>query len=291
MINIILYISTVIIWGTTWIAIAAQIGETPVLVSIFYRFLLAAVIMISVLFLLKKLQKPHKWSYIIVQAMCLFCFNFVGLYMASASITSGLVSVIFSLASIFNSVNSWIFFKERISPKTFLCGIIGVIGLTLIFWDALFIEMDTTTLKGIGWAVLGTLFFSFGNMASRKNSELGISLMTSNSWGMAIGAFVLILMISFSGQSYVISSDTQYWVALGYLSIVGTVLAFTAYLVLVSRIGSGRAGYATVLFPIVALIISTFFEGYVWTTTALVGVFVTIIGNVLMFMPSKIKKS
>ena len=64
---------------------------------------------------------------------------------------------------------------------------------------------------------------------------------------------------------------------------IGSVIGFTTYLMLVSRIGSSRAAYATVLFPIVALSLSTVFEGYHWSGLGLIGLALTLVGNVIIF--------
>ena len=219
----------------------------------------------------------------IVQALCLFCLNFVGLYTATSLIPSGLVSVIFSLASIFNAINARLFFRERISPRTFLAGGLGVAGLVLLFWHDLALALDPATLRGIGWAVLGTAFFSWGNMASRRNTMLGVTPVTANAWGMGIGALCLLALLAATGQPLVVPQGGTYWVALAYLSVIGSVVGFTAYLMLVGRIGSAKAGYATVLFPIVALTASTLFEGYEWTALSILGVVLACLGNVVMF--------
>jgi len=281
--NITLFITTVLIWGTTWIGIAAQIGEVPVIVSIFFRFALAGLIMLAGLALMGRLKRPSIWRFVVLQALCLFCFNFIGLYKASALIPSGLVSIVFSLASIFNAINARLFFGDRITVQTILAGSVGATGLALIFWTDLFASFDIATLQGIGWAVFGTLMFSFGNMASRRNSGLGITPVSANSWGMGIGALALLGLILASGQPVILSTKPVYWIALVYLAVIGSVVGFTTYLVLVARIGSARAGYATVLFPIVALAISTVFEGYNWTPSAMIGVALILVGNVIMF--------
>src|SRR5690554_5595304 len=171
--NITLFITTVLIWGTTWIGIVAQIGEVPIIVSIFFRFALAGLIMLVGLALMRRLKRPVFWRFVIAQALCLFCFNFVGLYKASALISSGLVSIVFSLASIFNAVNTRLFFGDHITARTMVSGCVGTIGLILVFWRDLFANFHPGVLQGIGWAVFGTLMFSFGTMASRKNSGLG----------------------------------------------------------------------------------------------------------------------
>ena len=281
--NITLFITTVLIWGTTWIGIVAQVGEIPIIVSIFFRFALAGLIMLAGLALMQRLKRPSIWRFVVLQALCLFCFNFIGLYKASALIPSGLVSIVFSLASIFNAINARLFFGDRITLQTLLAGGVGATGLVLIFWSDLVASLDVATLKGIGWAVFGTLMFSFGNMASRRNSSIGITPVSANSWGMGIGALALLGLILASGQPLTLSTKPEYWVALVYLAVIGSVVGFTTYLVLVARIGSARAGYATVLFPMVALAISTVFEGYNWTPLAMIGIALTLAGNVIMF--------
>ncbi|MBQ0832756.1 EamA family transporter [Marinobacter sp.] len=286
-----LFTISVFIWGTTWIGISAQVGDVPITVSIFYRFALAGVIMLVGLALMHRLQRPNVWRFVVIQAMCLFCFNFIALYKAAALIPSGLIAVVFSLVSICNAINARLFFGDKISRQTVLAGSIGATGLMLIFWTDLFANFDNATLQGIGWAMLGTLIFSFGNMASRHNSSLGITPVTANSWGMGIGALALLGLIKIGGQSMSLSTQPVYWVALIYLSVIGSVVGFTTYLMLIARVGSARAGYATVMFPVIALVISTVFEDYSWTPLAITGVVLTLVGNVVMFRRPEVRHS
>lgn len=279
----VLFAATILIWGTTWIAIAAQVGAVPVAVSVFYRFALAGVLMLAGLAALGRLRSPAVWRFVVVQALCLFCLNFLGLYTATSLVPSGLVSVIFSLASIFNAVNARIFFGDRISRQTVLAGALGVAGLACLFWPDIEIAAGAPTLRGIGWAVLGTLIFSWGNMASRQNTHLGITPVTANAWGMGIGALCLLAILFATGQPLVLPQGGIYWTALVYLSVIGSIIGFTTYLMLVGRIGSAKAGYATVLFLIVALTLSTLFEGYEWTALSNLGVILAGLGNVVMF--------
>lgn len=281
--NAALFIITVLIWGTSWIAIAWQIGPVPVGVSVFYRFVLAAVLLMAVLALTGKLKRPVLWRYVALQGLCLFSLNFVALYNATALISSGLVAVVFSLASIFNAVNGRVFFGDRIAPRFVFAGAFGCVGLTLLFWEDLAISLDWDTVYGVGWAGLGTLIFSLGNMASRANGAIGVPTVIANGWGMAIGALVLLLLIVLTGQPLIIPTEPQYLLALIYLAVFASVVGFTTYLLLVERIGSAQAGYATVVFPVVALAVSTVLEDYQWTPTALAGVLLTMIGNIIMF--------
>jgi drug/metabolite transporter (DMT)-like permease len=67
-----------------------------------------------------------------------------------------------------------------------------------------------------------------------------------------------------------------------WLAIVSSVMTFAAYLSLIGRIGASRTGYATVVFPVFALLISTVFESYVWSPMAFLGLVLVICGNIVM---------
>ncbi|MDV7338910.1 DMT family transporter [Terasakiella sp. A23] len=280
-----LFAATVLIWGTSWIAIALQIGDVPVVVSVFYRFATAGVIFILALVLLKKLVIPRRghWPWILLQAVCLFSLNFICFYLSAAYITSGLIAVIFSLSVLFNAINARIFFRERITPKTIFACVVGLTGLICLFGPDIFKSENADNLLGIGFASLGTLFFSFGNMVSRHLNTKEVSPITANAWGMCLGAIILMIIIQVAQYPIVIPAAPTYWLAMFYLAIVGSVLGFSAYLLLLSRVGSAQAAYVTILFPIVALTISTFVEGYQWTFNAVLGIGLAITGNIIMF--------
>ncbi len=278
-----LFSVTVLIWGTSWYAIKLQIGPVPLDVSVFYRMALAALILLAGLAVTGRLQRPARWRFVIVQALCLFSFNFVAFYHATALIPSGMVAVIFSLASILNALNARIFFGERITAQVGLAGLLGTVGVCLMFWRDLAVAREVETLQGIAWALLGATLFSWGNMASRVNSSRGVPPLLANAWGLGIGALALLMMLTLKGEGLVWPEGAVYWGGLLYLAIFASVIGFTTYLVLVWRIGSAKAGYATVLFPVVAMAMSTVLEGFVWTPLAAIGVAVALLGNLVMF--------
>ncbi|WP_419899144.1 DMT family transporter [Roseomonas sp. USHLN139] len=283
--NLLLFLTTVLIWGSTWIAIAWQVGPVPVPVSVFYRFAAAAAILLPLLAALRRLPLPgwRHQPFLLAQALCLFSGNFLCFYGAAAHLPSGLLSVIFSLSTLGNAVNARLFFGDRIAGRTLLAALLGVGGLLLLFGRDGLLHPGGDTLRGVGLAALGTLLFSLGNMVSRRNSAAGISPLTANAWGMSYGAALLLGLIGLTGTPMVAPPDGRYLAALLYLAVVGSVIGFTAYLMLVARIGSSRAAYATVLFPVVALSLSTVFEGYRWDAAALAGLGLTLLGNLVMF--------
>jgi drug/metabolite transporter (DMT)-like permease len=264
-----------------------QVGPVPVLVSVFYRFAVAALVLIILLVVARRLKTPalRHQPFLIAQALCLFSFNFICFYTAATYVTSGLLSVIFSLATIYNAVNARLFFGDRVTGRVVVAALMGAGGLVLLFGRDVWVDLDSKALKGIGFAALGTLFFSLGNMISRRNSAAGVSPVTANAWGMTYGAVILIALIAATRTPVVAPPDGKYLAALLYLAVFGSVIAFTTYLELVARIGSSRAAYATVLFPIVALVLSTVFEGYRWSALGILGLALCLTGNVVVFSP------
>ena len=157
-------------------------------------------------------------------------------------------------------------------PAVLLGGALGLAGLGLLFWpEVVGHSASPQTLLGLGLALCGTLCFSAGNMLSSLQQKAGLRPMTTNAWGMLYGATMLALYCVVSGIPFAMEWNTRYVGSLLYLVIPGSVIGFTAYLTLVGRMGPERAAYCTVLFPVVALNVSAFVEGYQWTAPALAG--------------------
>lgn len=284
--NALLYISVILIWGTTWFAIYLQQGVVAVTVSIFYRFLLAAAVLMVFLIATRRLHKIALKDHLfcIAQGCCVFAFNFYCFYHAAAYISSGLESVIFSMAVLFNAFNGMLFFRQKMSPVLIPASILGLIGIVMLFWhDLSATHIAPDLLKGIGLSMLGTYGFSLGNMISTRHKKHGLDMLSTNAYAMSYGSVVMLLLSLAQGASFAVQWTASYTGSLVYLSIFGSIVAFGFYFTLVARIGASQAAYSTLLFPLVALTVSTFYEGYQWHTNAVIGLALILMGNLVMF--------
>ncbi len=284
--NALLYILVVVIWGTTWIAIYMQQGVVSVPVSIFWRFAVAAVVMLVVLLALGRLKriglKDHLFC--VLQGACVFGFNFFCFYHAAAYISSGLESVIFSMAVLFNAFNNFLFFCKKPSPRVLPAAALGIAGIVALFWhDLAATQMAPSLLIGIGLSALGTFGFSLGNMISARHQGRGLETLSTNTYAMFYGTAIMGVVALASGESFMPDFTVRYIGSLLYLAIFGSVIAFGAYFTLVGRIGASQAAYSTLLFPLVALTLSTLYEGYVWHANAVLGLVMILLGNLVMF--------
>lgn len=284
--NLFLYITVVLIWGTTWIAIAMQQGPVAVPVSIFWRFALASVCLWLILAIRRQLVALSRQDHLfcLLQGCCVFGFNFYCFYTAAGWISSGLESVIFSMAVLFNALNARLFFGQRLKAKLIYAALLGAAGILALFWqDLTTTQMSSTLLPGIGLCLLGTYGFSLGNMISTRHQRRGLNTLSTNAWAMLYGTLVMGMVARLHGDAFQPDWTPSYLGALGYLALFGSVIGFGAYFKLVGRIGPSQAAYSTLLFPLVALTVSTLFEGYVWHLHALIGLLMILAGNLVMF--------
>ncbi|CAB3760972.1 DMT family transporter [Paraburkholderia solisilvae] len=284
--NLLLYSLTVLIWGTTWIAIKWQLGDVPPPVSIAYRFWLAAAVLFALLAVMRRPMRPPReaWRYLAAQGLTLFCFNFLCFYYAERTVPSGLVAVVFSIAPLLNSINGRLFLGRPLQPAVIAGALLGIAGIVCLSLQQISGHFgDHAVWLGFAIAFAGTLCFSAGSLLSSRMQALGLHPLVTNSWAMLIGAAVLTVGSALAGLSFAPQTDARYLGALVYLAVPGSVVGFTAYLTLVGRIGPERAAYCTVLFPFVALTVSTVFEGYRWSALAVLGLALVALGNLVAF--------
>ncbi|MFW2035971.1 DMT family transporter [Acinetobacter junii] len=286
--NVLLYALVVVIWGTTWIAITLQQqSEISTTVAVFWRFFISAIVLFAFVVMSRKLQKlaTHDHLFCMLQACCIFGFNFVCFYSAVQYISSGLEAVIFSMAVIFNTINAKVFFAQQISSRFYPAALFGLFGIIALFWhDVMGTTLNSNTLIGIGLCILGTYGFSLGNMISTRHQKQGLDIFTTNAYAMLYGSLLMALISWFKHDNFFPSMSGSSVSALLYLAIFGSVIGFTAYFYLVGRIGAGKAAYSTLLFPLVALVISTIWEGYHWQMNAVIGVILILCGNAIFFV-------
>ncbi len=282
--NLALYMVTILIWGSTWIGIKYQLGSVDPMVSVIYRFGLAAMILILFCRIrglsLKFSPKDH--GYLLLLGLLLFSLNYWLVYLAEVYLTSGLVAVLFSSIVFMNIANGAIFLKAPVQSRMIAGAVIGIAGIVLIFMPE--IESFGFTDKGILGICLGfisVLLASLGNITSARNSRNNIPVIQANALGMGYGTLILILAAFFMGKDFTFAMTPSYVGSLFYLAVFGSIIAFGCYLTLIGSMGADKASYAIMVVPVVALVISSFMEGYSWNLPALSGMLLVVGGNFL----------
>lgn len=289
--NLFLYSVTVLIWGSTWFAIEFQLGVVEPEVSIVYRYAAAS----ALLFAWSRIRgldlrfdlRAHGWF--VVLGLFLFCLNYVMAYRAQIHITSALTAIAFSTIVWMNIINARIFFGVRAGRRVLIGSLLGVAGIITLFAPQVGqMSLTDTVFYGCVLAVIGAFIASLGNMASQRAQKLKLPVIQSNAWGMFYGAILTALIALIDGQEFTFDWSTGYVVSLAYLALFGSVLAFGAYLTLLGRIGAHKAGYAMVMFPVVALILSALYEGLQIDASVILGTTLVLAGNLFVLRPPKV---
>ena len=288
-----LYALVVFVWGTSWIGMRWQVGVVAPEVSVFWRFTMAFPIMFAwALVCGQRLAHDAKAHLMFVgMGATMFSCNLILFYSASLLITTGLMAVVFSIASLFNLVLSAIFMGQPIRMRMLLAGFVGLAGVMLMFAPEIAgHDLSWKAIAGLGMSLLATLCFCSGNIISALVQRRGIPVLSSSAWGMLYGAGILLAISLVRGHAFIVEWTFTYLASLLWLAVVASVIAFTAFLTLVGRIGAPRAGYMTILFPVVALFVSTIVEGYRWTPLAVAGLFLVITGNLLVLRGGSLRR-
>ena len=283
--NLLLYATTVLIWGSTWLVITFQLGAVDPILSVAYRFTLASLLLLAYAGL-RKLNlrfSARQHLFFALQGILLFSLNYLLVYLAEQRLTSGLVAVIFSMLVFMNILMGALFLGTPMRANVVIGALIGLAGISLVFLPELkAFSLQDSGFVGLLLSVGGTLFASMGNIASARNQRAGLPVIQTNAFGMGYGAILMFIFALLTGVPFTFEATPGYIFSLVYLAVFGSVIAFGAYLTLLGRIGADRAGYSSLLIPIVALGLSTLFEGYQWSVPALAGVLLVLAGNFLV---------
>jgi len=278
------FILVSLIWGSTWLVIKDQISTVPPSWTIVYRFMLAVAAM---LVLLKvrgtKLRVSRRaWPIIVIVGVTQFTMNFHFVYRAEAEITSGIVALFFALIMIPNSILAWLVLKERVTWPFVGGSAIAIAGVTLLLvYEYGQAASGAGVIAGAVLAILATISASVANVTQatdRAHDEPFLPLLT---FAMMTGLAVnVVIALVFDGMP-VWDPRPGYLAGIAYLGIVGSVVTFPLYFMLIRNMGAGRAAYIGVATPILAMVLSTLFEGYDWTMLTLGGSILALIGLIV----------
>jgi drug/metabolite transporter (DMT)-like permease len=280
-----LFAACVAIWGSTWLAITFQLGRVAPEASVFYRFLLASLLIFGWSAArgarVRLAARQHGW--IALQGVLMFSVSYLCVYYAEQHVVSGLVAVGYSASPLLAMLGMRALFGTPMTRPVIAGSVLGIAGITLVYWPEL------SHWKAGGAAALGAVFTalavvlsSMGSLVAHRNHEHDYPLWPSMAWGMLYGSLLSLAVTLALGKPLTFEPSAPYILSLLYLSILGSIVTFAAYLTVMKRVGAARAGYIGVMTPVVALVISALFEGFRWQLLTFAGIAVTVLGNVVI---------
>lgn len=278
------FLLVALIWGSTWLVIKDQLAAAPPSWSVTYRFAIAAVGMFALAAATGcRLRLPLR-GHLLALAIGLaqFCINFNLVYRAELHLTSGIVAVLFGLLMLPNALLGRAFLGQEITPRFIAGSLLGLGGIILLLLH----EANEAPPTGKVWlgvilTAIGILSASSANVMQATRAVRRHDLLALLAWAMAWGALADALFALMTAGPPVIPASARYWGGVAYLAIIGSVVTFPLYFRLIRDLGPGRAAYNGVLVPVVAMALSTVFEGYRWSALAALGAALALIGMVI----------
>ena len=274
-----------LIWGGTWLVIRDQIASVPASWSISYRFMIAA----SAMFVLAAMRREPlrlvagglRWALLL--GLFQFTLNFGFVYNAESYITSGLVAVMFALLVVPNAIFGRIFLGQPITGAFVLGSAIAALGVSLLFaheWRSSPATLSDVLL-GAALTVGGILSASAANITQAMEGAKRQPFLALLAWSMTAGAVINTIYALVADGPPQFDPRASYTLGILYLGLAGSVVTFPLYYGLVRKVGAGRAAYSSVIVPIVAMVLSTLFEGFEWGLLPATGAVITLVGMVV----------
>ncbi|GAB78985.1 EamA-like transporter family protein [Austwickia chelonae] len=249
--TVLAYVFCLVVWGLNFIAVKIQGTPVALEVSLTYRLAGAAVMFLCLAFVVRPSGRPSRQDLrgIITFGLCNFALSYLFLYYATIWSSAALVTLLFSLKTVMTPIALRISLGDRLSPRIMIGGVLGIVGVGILVYPMLAGGAQVASLKGVGFALIGTLLTAVGDASSARNARQGVDPVYSNSIGFIAASLLLLVVCLVQGQKFDIPMSISYLGALAYLTVAASFLAWFFYLKLVERIGAAVSSYMVALFP------------------------------------------
>lgn len=293
---IISFVTMCLAWGFSWFAMKMQVDSfIPLELSVFYRFLATSFLMFILCLITKQklALSRSEWRFIFIIGLFNFSLNFLLVYSAVSYIPSGVMATIFSLSIIISEIISALIYKRKIERKVIISSILGTIGLAFFILPLIKFGQDSNFFKiliGFFLSLMAAFSYSFGNVITSKNNKVNKTpLYTLIAYASGVGAVFLLILNLIVGNKFIFDSSLKYIFSLSYLVIFASVIAFISLFYMIQKVGSTKANYTSLIYPMIALTTSSYFEGFQFKMISFIGFAMIIIALIIEFMPKKTK--
>jgi len=279
------FITCAAIWGLTWIAIKFQFNAVDSNVAVFYRFVLASVLLFAFAYVKKIPLRFNRTAHMhfAVQGFFMCCINYFLTYWGWHLAPSALVALAFTSLIYFNMIGGKIFMRIPIEKKVLVGALVSFAGMAFISLNEMkSIDLHPTSFVGFFISLLATVSASAGNLISIRNRKNLVPITSNNAWGMLYGCgFTLFYCLVMQKPFALHNVDTSFVLSFLYLTVFGTVISFGAYLKLMELYGPSKAAFTSVVSPVIAVAVSVIFEDLPMTTLLSLGVIFCLAGNLI----------
>lgn len=278
------FLLVALIWGSTWFVITTQIGAVPPSWSVAYRFAMATPAMFVVALVMRQSLTLGRAGHVLALVIGLtqFCGNFNFVYRAELHLTSGVVAVMFGMLMVPNALLGRWLLGVQVTRRFLLGSAVAIAGIALLLvHEAQSARLGGNVWLGIALTVGGILSASIANVVQANETGRSLPMVSLLAWAMLYGTLIDTALAWVTTGPPVFPASLAFWAGTAWLALAGSVVTFPLYYGIVRTIGPGRAAYNGVLVIVIAMLISTFVEGYDWSLLAAAGAVLGTAGMIL----------
>jgi len=275
-----------LIWGSTWLVIKIGLDGMPPFLGAGLRFLLAT-LLVGVMMAARRrrlhLTRDDKVC-VLSLGLLVFWIDYAAVYWAELRISSGLTAIIFSTMPLMASLLSAYWTRSETLTGRKVAGIVvGILGTALLFWphEHLGYQQTLGMLAALGGCLSATI-----NLVTMKKYGRNSDPFVLNFFGMGLGAACLLVMSAALEDWHSVVWTRSNVLAIFYLSVFGSVVAFSSYYYLIKKMDATIVSLSTLIIPIVALFLGRAFLGETVTPLAVAGIVTILAGVAIAILPS-----
>lgn len=275
------YLILVLIWSTTPLAVVVSLRGLNPIWSLSVRFLLAIVIARIILWLIRQplpMDKAALRCYLAGTLGLFWAMLFT--YLGAQYLPSGLISLIFGLSPLFAGLVGH-FQDSKLYRIQWLGMLLSTVGLAGIFGS---VHMHEGMLKGMIYVLIGVMAY-VGSIFWLRYEKANLHPLAQTTGSLAFSMVGLIVLLPFYWTvrpQHLPSGETLF--ALVYSAIFASVIAMLCYFFLINRMKPATLSLATVMTPVLALILGSWINNEVISGAMMVGIAVVMLGLIIYFI-------
>jgi drug/metabolite transporter (DMT)-like permease len=248
-----LYVTLVVIWSSTWVAIKFGLEDCPALLGAGVRFAFAGLVLLGVTVARRRSLRSDP-VLVALLGLLPFAFTYGLVYWGEQHIPSGLAAVLFGVLPLYTALIGGLLLPDEPVHRRLIVGVlIAIAGLALAFVESLDLGSDDLAWAGALALVLAPLGASSGNVGIKLRAA-ALDPVALNGWAMLLGGLVLLVVSGATEDWGEFAWTAESVGSIAYLALIGSAIAFVALTVLLRHVSARATSFLAMLLPFGALV-------------------------------------
>ena len=280
------------VWGSTFLAIRVGVREVPPFLLAAMRFLLAGIVLYAWM-RVRGTASPRgrEWLSASLLAVLIFVLDYGLLFWAERRVPSGVAAVMLATIPVFMALSEILFLgTQRLTVRLAFALLVGIGGVAVLMSRSLGLGESAIDPPGAIALLVAAMSWSVASALTRK-LPLPASKPMSSAAQMLCGGVLLALTSAALGEFrgfHPLAVSRTAWIALAYLTVAGSIIAFTAYVWLIHHESPTKVGTYAYVNPVIAVALGYFFGGEAVGARTLLGTLLVLVSVIVITtMPAR----